>query len=362
MKNDRLVTSARIFFLFVVLYLFMVSIQLTGTALKMFGLGFAEALISTTANPLVGLIIGIFTTSLIQSSSTTTALVVGFVGGGVLTLRTSIPIIMGANIGTTITNTIVSFGFVGRITEFRRAFASSIVHDFYNILAVIILFPAEMMFRIIEKTSIFVSQIFSDLGGTKILSPLKIIVNPIIEYLQLYINSPVILLIIALLLLFGSITFMVKVIRSLILEKMEKFLNKYLFKNMITSLVLGIIFTAIVQSSSITTSLIVPLCGAGLLSVEQIFPYTLGTNIGTTVTAILASMATLNPVAITVAFSHLFFNTFGMMIFIPLKKIPVFLAESFAAIAVKSKKNTVLFIIIYIALHFVILIFAFIFK
>jgi len=362
MSNEKLITTIKLVLLVFVLYLFLLSIQLISTSLKMLGSGFAEALIATTSNPFVGLLIGIVATSLIQSSSTTTALVVGFVGGGVLTLRNSIPIIMGANIGTTITNTIVSFGFLGRKAEFRRAFASSTVHDFYNILAVFVLFPLEMIFRPIEQSASFISGIFTDIGGAKIMSPLKLILNPVIEFLQINLKSPVLLLIIALIFLFISLTFMVKVIRSLILDKMEKFLNRYLFKNDGTSFSLGIIFTAIVQSSSITTSLVVPLCGAGLLTVRQIFPYTLGSNIGTTVTALLAALATVNPVAVTVAISHLFFNIFGIIIFYPLKKLPIFLAEGFARVTVKSKKNTVLFIIIYILMHFVILGFVFLFE
>ena len=362
MKNEKLITIIKILFLVFIVYLFLLSIKLTGTSLEMLGKGFAETLIATTSNPFVGLLIGIFATSLIQSSSATTALVVIFVSNGILTLGNSIPIIMGANIGTTITNTIVSFGFAGRKAEFRRAFASSTVHDFYNVLAVCVLFPFELMFGIIEKSASFISAIFTDIGGTKILSPLEIIVNPVIDFLKTELPYPVLLLIIALIILFFSLTSMVKVIRSLILEKIELFLNKYMFKNDLTSLLLGMIFTAIVQSSSITTSLVVPLAGAGILTVRKIFPYTLGTNIGTTITAFLASLAAGTPVGVTVAVSHLFFNIFGITIFFPLKKIPIFLAESCGRLISKSKRNIILFVLIYIGLLLVILIFIFIFR
>ena len=100
------------------LYLFFFSIELMSTAFRMGGRGFAEQLLNTAADPVAGLIIGFLATSLIQSSSTTTTIVVGLVASDALTIQLAIPIIMGANIGTTTTNTIVSIGHVTRPAEF----------------------------------------------------------------------------------------------------------------------------------------------------------------------------------------------------------------------------------------------------
>jgi len=103
----------------VLLYLFLVSIGLMGAAFKGFGKGFAENLIRTTSNPFVGLFVGILATSVVQSSSTTTSIVVGMVGSGVITVGSGVYIVMGANIGTTVTNTLVSLGHFTRRDEFR---------------------------------------------------------------------------------------------------------------------------------------------------------------------------------------------------------------------------------------------------
>lgn len=344
-------TLGKIVLWIVVLYVFILSIQLMGSSFKMMGEDFAKTLIKTTSNPLVGLLIGILATSIIQSSSTTTSITVGLVAGGVLTLPGAIPIIMGANIGTTITNTIVSIGHVTRKQEFQRAFAAGTVHDFFNILAVIILFPLEMTTHVLEKSASFLSNAFVEFGGIKFLSPIKAITTPVIDILKGIINIPVLLIVLALVLLFISLIQLVKIMRSLMLTQIEVFLDKYLFKNAQTAFLFGLIVTAIVQSSSITTSLIVPLVGAGVLTLRKIFPYTLGANIGTTVTAMLASFATLDPVAITVAFTHLLFNIFGIIIIYPFKKFPIWLAETFSGIATKTKKNTVLFLIIYFTLY-----------
>lgn len=348
-------TAVNIILLIIALYVFILSIQLMGASFKMMGKGFAEGLIKTTSNPVVGLLIGILTTSLIQSSSTTTSIAVGCVAGGVLTLQGAIPIIMGANIGTTITNIIVSIGHVTRRQEFRRAFAAAMVHDFFNILAVVVLFPIEIMFHPLEKAASSLSNVFVGIGGIRFLSPLKFITQPIISLVEKYIQNPIVILIGAFILLFFSLVRLVKIMRSLMLTKIEVLLDKYLFKNDLTSFFLALVVTAIIQSSSITTSLIVPLAGAGLLTVRKIFPYTLGANVGTTVTAMLASFATLNPIAVTVAFSHLLFNIFGIMIFYPLKKIPIWLAENFANVTSKSKKNTIIFVISYFLAHIILL-------
>lgn len=346
-----------------IIYLFLLSIKLLGHSFQAFGHGFAEALINMTSNPFSGLIIGIVATSLIQSSSTTTSLVVGLVASGALTLDTAIPIVMGANIGTTITNTLISFGHINNRNEFKRAFGASIVHDFFNVLAVIILFPLEMFFHPIKKTAIWLETIFSGAGGYKAFNPLKFIIDPAIKFIDgifsLLPFSNILLLIFALVLLFYSLTRLVKTIRSLVVTRLEIIVNQYLFKNALIGFILGIIITAIVQSSSVTTSLIIPLAGAGIITVAQLFPYTLGTNIGTTVTALLAAMITQNPIAVTVAFSHLSFNVYGILILYPFKFIPINLAVYVGEKAAASTRNLTVFITVYILLHFIPVIFIF---
>ena len=111
---------------------------------------------------------------------------------------------------------------------------------------------------------------------------------------------------------------------------------------------MALVITATIQSSSVTTSLVVPLVGAGLLTIRKIFPYTLGANVGTTVTAMLAAFATVNPIAITVAFTHFLFNVFGIVIIYPFKWIPISLAEKFAELTSRSKKNTIIFVMLYV--------------
>jgi sodium-dependent phosphate cotransporter len=330
---------------------------LLGHSFKLFGEGFAEAMIQMTSNPFAGLLIGIVATSLIQSSSTTTSIVVGMVAGGALSLHNAIPIIMGANIGTTITNTLVSIGHISNRAEFKRAFSASVVHDFFNICAVILIFPLEIRFHFIANIASRMEKGFAGIGGLKMFNPLKMITNPVIKWIDSLFSfvpfESIFLMILSLVVMFLSLFFLIKTIRSLILSKIEAVINQYLFRNDLLGFFLGILMTAVVQSSSVTTSLIIPLVGAGFITIRQIFPYTLGANIGTTITAILAALATQNDVAVTVAFSHLCFNILGILVFYPLKIIPIRLAEYVGEKASLSTRNLAAFIIIYILLHFI---------
>ena len=134
--------------------------------------------------------------------------------------------------------------------------------------------------------------------------------------------------------------------KLLVLHKIELFFDQYIFKTTARALILGMLFTAIIQSSSITTSLVVPLAAAGVLSLKKIFPYDLGANIGTTITAFLASLATNNADAVTIAFSHLFFNLLGIVIFLPLKTIPITMATVFSHWSIKHRYIPLLYILL----------------
>ncbi len=326
------------------LYLFLFSLELMGTSLKMFGKGMAETLISTTTNPLVGLFIGILATSIMQSSSSTTAIVVGLVAGGVLNVANAIPIIMGANIGTSVTNTLASLTQIKRSVEFQRSFSAAIIHDFFNLLAVLVLFPLQYYTNYLGKAATYLGEQFQGIGGLQLLSPVKALTKPPAAVLKELIHQPWILLGLALFLLLFSLTRMVKALKVLVVTKAEAWFDRILFKTAVRAFLVGLVLTTMVQSSSITTSLAVPMAGAGLLTLVQIFPYTLGANIGTTVTAILAALVTGNLSAIIVAFSHLLFNISGIVVWWPFKIVPITLARKFAKYATRHKLIPILYI------------------
>lgn len=330
------------------LYVFLLSIELVGSAFKLFGSGVAEQLLNSTSSPLEGLFIGILVTSLVQSSSTVTSIVVGMVGGGVLTIAGAIPIIMGANIGTSVTNSIVSIGSIGRRDEFKRAFGAATVHDYFNILAVLIIFPLQVSFNLLGKSATFLSNLMIGTGGLKFHSPLKMIVKPVAHFIiEFAYEQPIIVLIIGFVLLFVSLKYIVTLLKSVIIDKTESLFDKLIFKSAFRAFIFGMLLTILVQSSSVTTSLVVPLVGAGILNIVQIYPYTIGANVGTTMTTILASLVTGEISAVTVAFAHLLFNVFGGTIIFGIKflrNIPLYLAEKVSGIVYNHRWVAFVFI------------------
>ncbi len=350
----------------VLVYCFLVSIQLMGGSLKLMGKGFAEGMLHLTSNPFIGLFIGILATSIVQSSSAVTSMVVVATQAGTLTLSGAIPIVMGANIGTSVTNLLVSFSLVTRTTEYKRGFAGAIVHDLFNLCSVAVLFPVELATGILHKLAMSTTSFFAGFGGFKFTSVIKKAVQPASGAIMgLWKNmfgsesrlGGLFLLVLSLVILFVALFLITRLMRSAVLTRLERFLKTYLFRNAVIAFVFGVALTAVVQSSSVTTSAVVPLVGAGVLTLRDIYPYTLGANIGTTVTAMLAALVEAGkgvggvaahggPVGVTVALCHLFFNIAGTAIFYPLRIIPISLAEGLAEIASGRKLFGFLYVLI----------------
>ena len=353
MNKEVAKTILKIFGVLAALYMFLVGINGMSSAIKHMGAGVAESIFTATSNPFVALFIGVFATVLFQSSSTTTSLIVGMVSSGALGISGAIPMIMGANIGTTVTNTIVSVGHINKGSEFKRAFAASTVHDFFNILAVLIIFPLEITFHFIEKLSrSFAEVLFGTMLNVDVLqakSPIKVAVKSGAKFIESFtFGNDIFYLVVSVIITFICLVSIVKLLRSLVLEKIEAFFDQYIFKTAIRAIGFGIVLTIMVQSSSITTSLVVPLAGAGVLTLKKIFPFTLGANIGTTVTALLAAL-TGTVAALVAAISHLLFNIFGIAVIygIPqLRAIPLFLAEKISELAVKNKFIPLVYLLI----------------
>lgn len=344
-----------------VLYIFLISIGLIGTAFKGIGRGFAEELISSNAGPLIGLFIGILATSIIQSSSTTTSIVVGLVAAGTFgddphtAVAAAIPYIMGANIGTSITNTIVAMGHIINKNEFRRAFSASIVHDFFNVLIVLLLFPLQWATGFLSNSANWLASLIIGTDAITFKSPLKMITKPVVDWIRdlfQFQDSNLgnwALILLALIMLFISLRFLTILIRGLVMAKLEAFFDSHIFKTWIRAMIFGVFITVLVQSSSITTSLVIPLAGAGILRLEQIFPYTLGANIGTTITALLASLVTGTHAPLAVALGHLLFNIFGIIIIWPfesIRTIPIKMARWFAELSLKNRIIPIIYIVV----------------
>lgn len=334
----------------ILVYLLLAAVGAIGDGFKLATGSNAKALFSFAANPFVALIIGVVATALIQSSSTVTSIIVGMVAGG-LPVSIAIPMVMGANIGTSLTSTIVSLGHVKNPEEFRRAFSAATVHDSFNILAVALLLPLELLFQPLAKTSawlasVFVSDTSVSMSG---LNFMKVILAPAADLIKMATSwlpslwAGVAMILIGVTMILLVVSAIGKVLRRVMVGRAKDILNAAVGRGPVSGMASGTLITVLVQSSSTTTALIVPMAGTGVFTLRQVYPFTLGTNIGTTITALLAATAISGPtaqVAMQIALVHLLFNVFAVLFIyvLPLlRQVPPFMATTLAEWGLRNK-------------------------
>jgi sodium-dependent phosphate cotransporter len=343
---------------FLLIYLFLVGVSLLEGGIKVMGADTQERLFSNVDHPLAGLFIGILGTVLVQSSSASTSVIVGLVASGALGVDQAVPMVMGANIGTTVTNTLVSLGHVRQSTEFRRALAAATVHDFFNVMAVIILLPVELLTGALSSAAEWISEGLVGSAGADWESPVKKWVKEPVGWVQDAIGSftdndnvlGTLMVVTGLLVVLGSLIFITKNMRTLVAERVERSMNAILGRGGgLIAMVVGLLITVAVQSSSITTSILIPMSAAGVISLRNAYPVTLGANVGTTITALLAALAASRPEALTVGLVHTIFNVSGILILygIPfLRPLPIRAAETLADVAVERRMIAVAYVMI----------------
>ena len=330
------------------LYTFLVGVSLLETGIAGLGAGFQDGLVREVANPLSGLFAGIVLTVLVQSSSVSTATIVGLVGAGTLDVGLAVPMIMGANIGTTVTNTLASLGSSRRKEEFRRALTAATMHDFFNLIAVAILLPVELLTGLFSRSALWLTTI---LRGTEVAIepgpsrlraavrlPVGIVRDAAASSLPQRISA-IMILALGLALIFLALVLITRNMRQLVRGSVERAMNRFVGSGGGTvGILVGILVTVAVQSSTITTSILVPLVAAGLLTARSAYPITLGANVGTTVTALIASLAVTQPAGLTIALVHTLFNVTALIVMFPIRAVrdvPVRMAEGFAGVAVR---------------------------
>jgi len=371
------------------LYFFLLGLELLGTSAKVIGGCAAGALFGDETNPVAGLMIGILATVLIQSSSTTTSIIVSLVGAGTMSVNQAIYMVMGANIGTSVTNTIVAMGQMGDGGQLERAFGGATVHDMFNFLTVGVFFPIEVASHYLyHLTGSMLPEEVAE--GDKWTGPLKKIVSPlgnriikankkiiksvaagstcesfyptsceggVISYKTCDVGliecdkssnkcplffqngaeqkddevSGGVCLFLGLVLLTSCLILLVSVLQKMLMGVSTRIIYKATNLNPYLAILVGTGITILVQSSSITTSVLTPLVGVGVIQLETMLPLTLGANIGTTFTALLASLVSSSVESLQVALCHLFFNLSGILVWfvVPfMRAIPLAAARS----------------------------------
>ncbi|XP_053376129.1 sodium-dependent phosphate transport protein 2B-like [Mercenaria mercenaria] len=383
------------------LYLFICSLDFLSNAFKLIGgkaAGSAFAESQVLSNPVAGLMIGILATALLQSSSATTSIVVSMVAARIIPeseVPNVIPVVMGANIGTSVTDTLVSITQIANKNDFRRAFAGATVYDMFNWLTVIILLPVEALTGYLFRLSKLITNRLNLQTKTAAnLEFLKKLTQPftnlIIQVDKKVMNKSmikhccgntsenwntsghrnysytatervcqkckflfegvswsdttigIVLLVIALVMLCVCLVLIVKILHSFLKGKITSWLKMFVnadfpgnfayFTGYLAILV-GMGLTILVQSSSVFTSALTALVGIRVISVDRMYPLTLGANIGTTTTALLAALAQSAediPLALQISLCHLLFNISGMLLFFPIPylRFPIRMAKA----------------------------------
>jgi sodium-dependent phosphate cotransporter len=321
------------------LYFFLLGLELLGTGAKVMTGCAAGGLFGDDTNPVASLMVGILATVLLQSSSTTTSIVVSLVGAETVAAQQGIYMIQGANIGTSVTNTIVAMGQMGDGDQLERAFAGATVHDMFNFLSVAILFPVEVAFGYLHHLTVAMTKNVNVSDGDSWEGPIKKIVAPLgnkiiisnkdiitgvakgqtcSDFYPINCTDPgnptkktcsqvgligcdkktgecpaffdanasagddklsgAVAFIISLAMLISCLIGLVWILRKMLLGMSTRIIYKSTNINGYLAMAVGCGITILVQSSSITTSVLTPFVGMGALQLEQMFPLTLGVS------------------------------------------------------------------------------------
>ncbi|KAM9496310.1 sodium-dependent phosphate transport protein 2A [Clarias gariepinus] len=426
----------KILLLFFLLYCFVCSLDTLSSAFQLAGGKVAGNIFQDNvilSNPVAGLVVGILVTVLVQSSSTATSIIVSLVSSGLLEVKSAVPIIMGSNIGTSVTNTIVALMQAGERNEFKRAFAGATIHDCFNWLSVLVLLPLEVATGLISILAHVTVSSFNMQSGKEAPELLKVITDPVTKLIiqldksvitsiamgnesmrnhslvkvwcskmltvnmtvsvpqncssvlncgkngdfgvpvnaercfHMFANTKLSDLSVGLILLAGSLLvlcscliFIVKVLNSVLKGQVARVIQMVINTDFpypfgwltgYLAMIVGAGMTFLVQSSSVFTSAITPLIGLGVISLERAYPLTLGSNIGTTTTAILAALASPGDklfAACQIALCHFFFNVFGILLLYPLpfSRVPIHMARALGERTAKYRWFAVLYLLL----------------
>lgn len=322
--------------------LFLFALNFAGHAFKVAGGDIARSILSVTYNPFISLFIGLLITALIQSSSTSTSLIVAAVATGSLDYANAVPMIMGANVGTTLTSTMVSIGYITRRKEFRKAIAAGTQHDFFNILVTIILFPLELYYGFLSDLASWITSHiapFNEMEDTGSFTYGFWGESSLFRWFFSTTDNTIIPLVVSFFILIIAIKVLSRLLYNTLIGNLKNDLQRLIFSSPLRSFLWGTALTATVQSSSVTTPLAVPLVATGKISLKQSFPYIMGANLGTTITALIAALYHSNA-AITIAMVHVLFNLIGVLIFFPfttLRQIPLRLASRLGLLTLRHR-------------------------
>jgi sodium-dependent phosphate cotransporter len=308
------------------------------------------------SSPIRGLSAGVLITSMIQSSSATVALIVTSVGSGVLSVEQSVFLVMGANIGTTVTNSIVALAHARRTEEFQRVVPAVLVDDFFKIFNIAIFFVLEISTGFLHRASVFIvdsMQALASADQALRLFPdvLDLATEPVVKTVvggsqSIGLGTGAVagfLFIFFFLVLISSLKLIADSMSRLFVDRSRQMVDR-LFSKPGRSSFIGFATCWLLQSSSVAISLILPFVSQRMIRLKAVYQYSLGASLGTTCDAgQLLSYLKFGPVGLMTGGVHILLNAIGVTLFllIPgLRDLPVWASRRVGEVICQSKGAT----------------------
>ncbi|CAF1011012.1 unnamed protein product [Brachionus calyciflorus] len=367
----------KILLFLLLLYLFLLSLNFMTIGFSLvspYALKASNIIQFMLKNPLSGLALGVLITALLQNATATTSIAVSMVGAGIIpSVKSAIPIIMGSNIGTCVTNSFIALTLSGDPNEFKRAFSAATLNDIFNYLTTAVLITLDILFDFLLvlsekltdlmpedsealKKANFIGEILHPISSNSTEIALRCCskeiffnINSTLSYQTVclectYLSFPMIKnfgdgltglfwIVLSLITLIACLFGIVKILSLIIIGPIAQFVRKIInasfpgklkWLTQIALFIVAFLLTLIVQSSNIITATLVPLCGMGMVSLQRVYVMTLGSNIGTTLTGILSAFtqpASSVKKSLQLAFIYSLFNIFGVILWLPIKSL-----------------------------------------
>ncbi|MBZ8176523.1 hypothetical protein GP475_10960 [Corynebacterium poyangense] len=270
---------------------FAIATVLFGINLVISGSQAISPLVARAHNPFLGLALGIVLTAVIQSSSATTALTVTAVGGGLIPLEAAVPIIMGANIGTTFTPFLVAFSFFRNQDQYQRAIHTAGMHMWFNVSLVALLLPLELLAHPFQH--------FSHLDT----------ITPPTNHSPLVFN-PTFSLICGAFLILISVRIIAALLNTLMATTTHTLMERAPGRSFSLGVLVGTLITMMVQASTVTICSLLAFTVTRPIRQRDALALIVGANVGTTLLSLIVAFY-LNTAAVQAALIHLFFNLIG---------------------------------------------------
>ena len=211
------------------------------------------------------------------------------------------------------------------LTSCRRAFAAAVVHDWFNLLSIVIFLPLEVAFGLLERLSSALVGAVEALGSldAKGLDVLDSVVEPVSGLFHVMVTplpdlwAGIALIVIGMATILLAIARLGTSLKTVMVGRASQIMHTAIARGPISAIFSGTVATVLVQSSSTTTSLMVPLAGSGGFRLREVYPFTLGANIGTAITAILAATVVTDgnqTAALQIALAHFLYNLLGVAV------------------------------------------------